>query len=130
MRSVIVAAFGLAFLFLASQPARAQCCGGPGLAYRVSCGYLCGYQWLYTCDQGNGSDFMAVVNVQCGVCDNTIETYASAGYCYDGAASSLSRVTQDAANTSGETSMFVNAYVRDCTGRYEPVQMEMAGQGG
>lgn len=121
MRTLLVMVSGLAFIFLAPRPARAQCCGNASFPFTVDCG--CGIQVLYQCDRGAGNTFMAYVNVQCGLCPNQISTYAPAGYCYNGVVVSSAPGSKQAA---GGTLTYVDAYVRDCTGRYVAVRVAVA----
>lgn len=127
MRTIAGVALCLAFLCVTAPPASAQtCCGGPGPPYHINCS-CGGGQYLYQCIEGSGNDWIPVVLADCGSCPNeTVETYAFAGYCYNGVVSSLQRVTQDVSGAGGEARMYVKAYVRVCSGRYVPVLMAMA----
>ncbi len=125
MKTLLVVASSLAFICLAARPARAQCCGTLSFPYHIDCG--CGNQVLYQCYGGSGSQFMVYVTVNCGLCPNRISTYAPAGECYDGVVvGTVPPVAQGAGGTGGGEPMYVNAYVRDCTGRYVAVRMAMA----
>lgn len=127
MRTLLAVAFGLAFLPIVPQPVSAQCCGQAEPVVRVQCPGGCGLVWLYQCNGGAGNDWMPLVEV-CADCGG-FGTYAFAGYCYNGVVSSLRLPAQNPAATNGQTSEYVDVYLRACTG-YVPVQMAMARQGG
>jgi len=125
MKTLTVVAASLAFFCLAARPARAQGCCGSGPAFHAYCGLGCGSTILYTCNEGANNDYMAPAYV-CGACN--VEDDIPAGYCYDGVVSSLSPVARAVASKSGGTSIYVNAYVRNCRGRYVALRMAMARQ--
>jgi hypothetical protein len=131
MRTLIVMV-SLAFLSLIARPARAQCCG-EAIAYHVSCGEGCGGDFvLYSCDDSGDGTFFATAYAQCGsgaACQR-IEEDIPSGSCDDGLIETLPTAKQDPASTNGEASFYVNAYVKDCRGRYVAVQMPMARQAG
>lgn len=128
MKTFMVVAACFALLSLAARSARAQCCG-EGFTFHAQCGNHCGEMFVFTCDEGAGSTFFAQVLAQCGSgtgCNN-FEEYAPAGGCD---VSPRPSVTQDNLSTSGENSVYVNAYVRACGGQYVATRVAMARQAG
>ena len=127
MKTLITVALSLAFLLLTARSVRAQnpCCGNVE-EFHASCGSNCSII-ITTCDEGGDEDVYAVVvSAACGSCTR-VQEYAPAGYCDDGIVRS---VAGDSADTSDGTSIYVNAYVKNCKGQYSAVRMAMARQGG
>lgn len=124
MRRLTVVVASLAFLFLAARSAHAQnpCCGEL-ILYHVDCGD-CGGTYVSICLDGAGNTYAPVITEDC--CTERIQSYAPAGACVNG----IIRPLSPQHPASGETSMYVNVYVRDCKGQYVALRMAMARQAG
>lgn len=131
MRTLAVVAAVMLVPFLAPQPAHAQGCCGESVGYRAYCGEGCGLVYIYSCDEGGGNSWMAPAQFQCGSGGSCplIGTYIPSGYCYDGAVDVPSGHPRVTAETI-ENTIYVNAYVKTCGGKYVAVLMAVARQAG
>jgi hypothetical protein len=124
MKTLMLAVAALGVLSLTPRSTAAQSCCGELEKYLIDCQEDCGQMYVYGCNPQAGNTFLAPVSVQCGsftYC-NRVGSYAPAGNCLDGPAVSSSTID---ANARSVDTLYVNAYVIDCSGRYVAVRMAL-----
>lgn len=120
MKTLVLGIAASVLLLFAPRSAQAQSRCGDSQQIPVSCPEGCGMINLYQCLPDEGNTFMAEGRANCGhgqYC-GYVTFFIPSGYCYG-----LPSATREAASASVGEVVYINAYLRDCKGRYVAVQI-------